>query len=69
MAKLQLLSKLLFYIRKPRTGATLDEHNRYVYDKYMKKKFVADKNGIDPLTAYKKGIHAHSTVDLTQLQR
>lgn len=26
-----------------------------MFDKYLKKKFVADKNGIDPLKAFKSG--------------
>lgn len=41
--------------KKPRWGATLDEHNRFVYDKYVRRKFVTDKISVDPLKAYKNG--------------
>jgi hypothetical protein len=41
--------------RKPRAGASLDDHNRYVVEKYIRRKFVGDKNAADPLTEYKSG--------------
>ena len=42
-------------LRKPKLGASLDQYNRYVQDKYVRRKFVADKTAIDPLTAYRNG--------------
>lgn len=54
-------------IRKPSSGASPDEYCRYVYDKYVRRKYVAKGADLDPLTAYKKGIaysvQAHSIVD------
>lgn len=37
-------------------GASLDDHNRYVVEKYVRKKFVIDKSKADPLTAFKNGV-------------
>jgi hypothetical protein len=36
-------------------GASLNEIARYVFEKYVKKKFVLDSTAVDPLTSYKKG--------------
>lgn len=41
------------HYRKPQIGATLDDHNRFVNDKYIRKKFLSDKNATHPLKAYK----------------
>lgn len=35
----------------------------------MRKKFVIDKTGVDPLRAYKTGKHAYSINDLNQIQK
>lgn len=35
----------------------------------MKKKYVADKNCIDPLSAYKKGVHWQSATNLTNIKQ
>ena len=56
-------------VKKPRTGASLDEHNRFVYDKYVRRKFIFDKSAIDPLKAYKTGKtnnHHHHSLDIIQ---
>ena len=43
--------------RKPKVGATLQEYNRYVYDKYIKKKFVKpNADQMHPLAKLKNGI-------------
>lgn len=49
--------------KKPRSGASLDDHNRYVVDKYMRRKFVTDKVTPDPLTAYKSGKYVSQSAD------
>ena len=38
-------------------GASLDDHNRFVREKYLKKKFVGDPSAMDPLTAFKNGVY------------
>ena len=40
--------------RKPKSGATNMEVERFVYEKYIKRKYVTDLNCPDPLTAYKR---------------
>jgi hypothetical protein len=41
-------------------GASPEEIRRYVYDKYVKKKYVKDTDEEDPLSIYKKGPTAAS---------
>lgn len=41
--------------RKPNAGADLNLIGRYVFEKYIKRKFVKDRNMPDPLTLYKQG--------------
>ena len=53
---------LLWRCRKPRLGASLDEYNRYVHDKYIRKKFVTDKSAVHPLTAYLNGNYTQPQV-------
>jgi hypothetical protein len=50
-----------FICRKPRSGASLDEHNRFVVEKYIRRKFVVNKNANDPLTLYKNGSYTLNT--------
>lgn len=50
-----MIKYILLGIRKPKVGSELYEYNRFVSDKYTKKKYVVNKNDIDPLTAYKNG--------------
>ena len=45
---------LCYLCRKPKWGSTNHEIGRYVYDKYVKKKYVKDASLPDPLTIYKK---------------
>ena len=40
--------------RKPKWGSTNQEISRYVYEKYIKRKFVKDTDQPDPLTLYKQ---------------
>ena len=49
-----LLEVLSIWQRKPKWGSTNHEIGRYVYDKYVKKKYVKDLGKPDPLTLYKQ---------------
>lgn len=40
--------------RKPNQGASAEEIRRYVFEKYVKKRYVVDPTEDDPLSAYKK---------------
>jgi hypothetical protein len=40
--------------RKPSQGASPEEIRRYVFEKYVKKRYVVDPTEEDPLSAYKK---------------
>jgi hypothetical protein len=40
--------------RKPSQGASPEEIRRYVFEKYVKKRYVVDRTEEDPLSAYKK---------------
>ena len=43
--------------RKPKMGASLEQIGRYVFEKYVKRKFVKDSSVPDPLTASKNGTY------------
>lgn len=45
---------------KPKAGAELSDIARYVFEKYVKRKFVKDRDQPDPLTLYKQGKYSPS---------
>lgn len=47
-------------LSKPKAGAELSDIARYVFEKYVKRKFVKDRDQPDPLTLYKQGKYSPS---------
>lgn len=41
---------------KPNVNSSLNEIKKYVFDKYLKKKFIDSNEELDPLTKLKKGV-------------
>ena len=42
--------------RKPTQGASPEEIRRFVFEKYVKKRYVADAGEEDPLSVYRKDL-------------
>lgn len=49
-------------------GAKLEEHNRFISEKYVRKKFVHNKNELDPLTSYKNGTYSSNNKSVGSLE-
>ena len=53
----QQLSISTITCRKPKSGAPLDDYNRFIIEKYIKKRYVSDKSAAHPLQQYKNGTY------------